>query len=112
MADRYALQEGTQVTLDAAGEGEVRIGPTGGPARWHVTGVILQTDRPGQAPIPRAQVWIDEQSARGTLGLSYDGSFAQGRCDLQVSRGQSLIVKWVGGQAGDIASVTVTGEKW
>jgi hypothetical protein len=116
MADpvRSTLNIGTTITLNASGAGTASIGPdTGrGPANWHVTGVILQTNRPGLSPIPRAVVYLDQQSASGTQGLSYDGSFAQGSCDLTLTRGQQIICVWSGGQSGDQASLTVTGEKW
>jgi hypothetical protein len=113
-ARRQALTVGGGAVLDASGNGTVELGPDSarGPATWHVDGVILQTDRPGQAPIPRAVVYLDNVAAERSQGLSYDGSFAQGRCDLTLTRGQKLIVQWTGGQAGDSASVTLTGEKW
>lgn len=116
MADpvRSTLNLGASVTLNASGAGTISLGPDSsrGPANWHVTGVIVQTSRPGQAPIPRVVVYLDTQDPSGTQGLSYDGSFAQGACDLNLSRGQSLICVWSGGQSGDTASFTVTGEKW
>lgn len=112
--DRYNLQQGATVVLDADGNGRISLGPSAsaGPATWHVTGVIVQTNRPGKAPVPRVQVWLDQDSAQGAQGLTYDGSFSQGRCDLTITRGQVVIVQWTGGQAGDIASCTVTGERW
>lgn len=113
-APRVRLTEAVQVVLDAAGAGTGRLGPGAGrgPANWRVDGVVLQTDRPGQAPIPRAVVYLDQTSPAGVQGLSYDGSFAQGACDITMARGQELICEWTGGLAGDIASMTVTGEKW
>lgn len=117
MADevsRTALTIGVQVTLDASGAGTVELGPDAsrGPAYWRVDGVILQTDRPGQAPVPRAVVYLDDAIAQNSQGLSYDGSFAQGRCDITLTRGQKLICQWSGGQSGDVATMTLTGEKW
>lgn len=111
---RSTLNIGTTIALDASGDGTATLGPDSsrGPANWNVTGVIVQTDRPGQSPIPRAVVYLDQQSASGTQGLSYDGSFAQGSCNLTLSRGQKLICVWSGGQSGDQASFTITGEKW
>jgi len=110
---RYNLTASATVTLNASGTGTVSIGPDAqGPATWEINGVILQTNRPGVAPIPRAQVYLDQAVAAASQGLSYDGSFAQGTCDLTIIRGQVLIVQWTGGQSGDQASVTVTGEKY
>jgi hypothetical protein len=108
------LQAGDTVTLDAAGGGTITLGPDSsrGPATWRITGVIVQTNRPGQSPIPRVQVYLDRVSPDASQGLSYDGSFAQGACDLTITRGQNLICVWAAGQAGDEASLTLTGEKW
>lgn len=108
------LQAAATVTLNASGAGTVSIGPDAarGPANWRVNGVILQTSRPGTAPIPRAQVYLDDQVPGQSQGLSYDGSFAQGACDITMTRGQKLICAWSGGQSGDVASMTLTGEKW
>lgn len=111
---RYRLSVADTVTLDASGSGTARKGPDGtrGPANWQVTGVILKTSRPGEAPIPRAEVYIDRISPECLQGITYDGSFAPGRCNFGIARGQTVIVVWSGGQVGDEASVTITGEKW
>jgi len=106
------LQLGRTVTLDSAGAGEIRLGPdVAGPPTWRVTGVILQTSRPGQAPVPRCEIYRDQTDAQGRQGLTYDGSFASGRCDLTLVRGQVLIARWTGGLPGDIAELTLTGDK-
>ena len=117
MADkpRPVLNAAVSVTLNASGAGTVELGPDNarGPANWRVTGVILLTNRPGVAPIPRAVVYQDDPSNPANVqGLSYDGSFAQGRCDITLTRGQKLICQWSAGQSGDRASMTLTGEKW
>lgn len=111
---RYRLNAAKTTTLDGSGGGRVTLGPDGvkGPANWQVSGVILKTDRPGEAPVPRAEVYIDRVSPECLQGITYDGSFATGRCDFGIARGQTVIVVWAGGQAGDEASVTITGEKW
>ena len=111
---RYRLNAADTVTFSASGGGTVRLGPAGvrGPANWQVTGVILKTSRPGEAPVPRAEVSIDRVSPECLQGITYDGSFAPGRCNFTIARGQVVIVVWSGGQSGDTASVTVTGEKW
>lgn len=112
--NRTTLNAGKVVTLNAAGGGTIELGPDAGrgPANWRVDGVILQTSRPGVAPIPRAVVYLDDPVAANTQGLSYDGSFAQGSCDITLTRGQKLVCVWAGGQSGDVASLTLTGEKW
>lgn len=111
---RYRLTAADTVTLDGSGGGTARLGPDNvrGPANWQVDGVILKTSRPGQAPVPRAEVYIDRVSPECLQGITYDGSFAPGRCNFTIARGQAVIVVWAGGQSGDTASVTITGEKW
>lgn len=112
---RSSLNKGLSTTLNAAGAGTVTLGPDQagrGPANWHVTGVILLSSRPGVAPIPRAVVYETSVDASHLQGLSYDGSFAQGVADLTLTRGQTLVCNWTGGQAGDVVSLTATGEKW
>lgn len=111
---RYRLNAADTVVLGASGGGTASIGPSGvrGPANWQVTGVILKTSRPGEAPVPRAEVYIDRVAPECLQGITYDGSFAPGRCNFTIARGQTVIVVWAGGDPGDQASVTLTGEKW
>ena len=93
--------------------GTVTLGPdqAAGPATWLIDGVILQTSRPGLAPVPRAQVFRGEATPANSQGLSYDGSFTQGPCRISLTRGELLIVVWTGGTAGDVATATLTGTK-
>jgi hypothetical protein len=104
----------TLATVNGVVTGSVSLGPqaSAGPANWQVDGVILQTSRPGVAPIPRCQVYLDTVQPGSSQGLTYDGSFDQGRTDIRVARGSQLIAVWTGGTAGDVASMTVTGVKY
>jgi len=112
------LQAGGSVTLATVSgvvTGRVTLGPDSqrDPKKtWRVDTVILKTSRPGTAPIPRAELYLDDPSNPGQLQfITYDGSFsnAGGSCVL-VGR-QNLIAVWTGGQAGDVASLTLTGTK-
>lgn len=107
------LSESASVTLDANGNGTAGLGPDSarGPATWDVSTVVIQTSRPAQAPIPRAQLYLDQVSPSQSQGLTYDGSFSQGGGSLTVTRGSTLYCVWTGGQAGDVATFTVTGTK-
>lgn len=104
---------GQTVTLDATGGGQIALGPASAPgsAAWHVTGIIVQTNRPGTSPIPRVQIYRDTIDPTNSLGLSYDGSFAQAQADEQVPNGSRLICVWAGGQSGDRATLTLSGER-
>jgi len=99
------------VVLNASGTGSVTIGPsvTGPRGQWNVTGLVAQTTRPGQAPIPRFQAYRNEANPQYSLGLTYDGSFASATADEVVLPGQTLVFVWSGGQSGDVATVVVTG---
>lgn len=113
---RAPLQVSKSVTLNASGTGQVSLAPddSRGPARWYVQGLVIQTNRPGVAPIPKAQVYLGPTASPAySLGLTYDGSFNQATSagGIVVNRGDSLIIQWTGGQAGDIATATITGEK-
>jgi hypothetical protein len=96
------------VALDASGNGSVSLGPDAsrGPATWTVDTVIWVTSRPGKAPIPRIVVATNTGDLKC---VSYDGSFGQGTGSAVLTRGQSLVATWTGGQAGDTATFTVSG---
>jgi hypothetical protein len=108
---RLALNEAGSTTLDASGGGRVELGPDSGAPYWNVTKMMVSTNRPGQAPIPKCFVYLDEESQRGKQGSTYDGSNDESDCDVDLTRGQHLIAVWTGGQPGDRASLSVTGWK-
>lgn len=106
----------TLATIGGVVTGSITLGPglnnDRGPATWNVTGVITKTNRPGASPIPRVEVFLDDVNDPGaSQGITYDGSFSQGPCDISMVRGQSLIAVWTGGTAGDIATFIVSGTK-
>jgi hypothetical protein len=112
MSTTLDLNTGTVGTLDASGAATLELGPDRGRPNWRVTTVLLKSSRPGEAPIPRAEVYLDSMDAGNRKGLTYDGSFASGACDIPVTRGQHLICQWTGGQAGDTVEFTINGEQW
>lgn len=117
MSDRPPLQAGSQVTLATVGgvvTGRIALGPDSqrGPAYWDVDTLIVKTSRPGLAPIPRVEVFLDDPGSPAQLQfLAYDGSFKNASGNCRVTRGQSLVAVWTGGTAGDIAYMTLTGSK-
>lgn len=113
MPDTINLTRGATGVLDGNGSAVLSIGPSAaGRQNWRVTSVLLKSSRPGQAPVPRAEVWLDSQDVNSQQGLTYDGSFASGHCDITLQRGQELICEWTGGQAGDSVQFTVCGVQW
>lgn len=101
------------VTFNATGGGTVSIGPQDYPGTqsWNVTGVIVKTTRPGVAPIPTIDFYLNQVAPANIFGSSYDGSRNQGPTDLVMNAGMRLFAVWAGGQVGDIGYVTVTGTR-
>ena len=110
---RSSLNIGRTVTLDASGGGTISLGPESAPgtSAWHITGVIVQTNRPGVSPIPRVQLYRDTATPENSIGLTHDGSFAQAVADEYFPNGSKIVCVWSGGQAGDRASITLNGER-
>jgi hypothetical protein len=98
--------------LDATGAATVVIGPDQGPANWHVTSLVFQTNRVNKAPVPRVQIYLDTVDPTNSLCVSSNGSWGQAVGDQTLSRGSHLVAVWTGGQAGDNATITVNGEMW
>lgn len=105
------LRASGRVVLNAAGTGTITLGPASqsGQPVWHVTGLVAQTSRPGLAPIPKLQVYLNSPTPDNSLGLTYDGSFTTAAADDVVTRGQTLVFVFTGGLAGDVANVTLSG---
>lgn len=107
------LTQGRSVTLDGTGSGTVELGPgvpNGGPPNWDVTSLVVTTNRVNRAPIPRVVVYLDSVAPGNILCVSPNGSFGQANGSQKLSRGSKLVAVWTGGQAGDIATLTVNGE--
>lgn len=109
------LTRGRSATLDATGSATIELGPgvpTGGPPNWRVTSLVTQTNRVNRAPIPRVSVYLDTVAPENVLCVSPNGSFGQANGNQELSRGSKLVAVWTGGQAGDVATLTVNGEMW
>jgi hypothetical protein len=107
------LQESASVVLDVNGYGHVSLSPGNhaGPAHWSIDGAVIQTSRPGLAPVPSCQLYLNSMQASASLGLTYDGSFKAAGGSMNLSLGDVLYAVWTGGQVGDVATLTVTGTK-
>jgi hypothetical protein len=112
MPDLSVSGSATLATVAGTVTGSVTLGPglnnDRGPASWHVTGVIVNSSRAGIAPIP--QLIITDET--GVIkGISYDGSFDSGACDIRMIRGQFLKATWTAGTVGDVVRMTLSGTK-
>jgi hypothetical protein len=112
VAGRQNLTKGLTKALDASGGATIELGPTTGPVHWQVTSLVTQTNRVNQAPIPRVSVYLDTVAPENVLCVSPNGSFGQANGNQELSRGSKLVAVWTGGQAGDLATLTVNGEMW
>lgn len=105
----------TLATVNGVVTGTVSVGPnqdTRGPAVWEIDTIIWKTSRPGVAPIPRIEVFIDDASNPSNYQMiDYDGSLGTAAGSCRLTRGQRLFAVWTGGTAGDVAQFTVTGIK-
>lgn len=107
------LQESASTVLDVNGAGMVAVGPAmqPGPAHWSIDGAVIQTSRPGLAPVPQCQLYLNSISPGSSLGLTYDGSFKAAGGSMILNLGDTLYAVWTAGGSGDTATLTVTGTK-
>jgi len=105
------LSRAGTVTLDGSGTGRVRLGPSVGPPTWQVTRVAVRTSRPGTPPVPRFTLYLDTEDGTGLIDQTYDGSADTTDLSVRVFKGGQLIGVWTGGQAGDVATMSVYGEQ-
>jgi hypothetical protein len=107
------LNVSASVVLNASGGGQVAIGPqnTPGTQSWNVSGILVKTSRPGVAPIPACDVYLDSVDPGSIVATMYDGSRNQGPGDQILVQGQRLIAVWAGGQSGDVATLVLSGTR-
>lgn len=105
------LNASERAVIGADGRARVELGPDVGPPYWTVTKVVVGTSRPGQAPVPSLDLYLDSEDANGWQDTTYDGSRDASEVSIEVKRGQHLIALWSGGQPGDVATLSVSGRK-
>lgn len=110
-SERQALNVSASTVLNASGGGRVELGPDRGVPYWNVTKYLVKTSRPGLAPVPACSVYVDFEDPDHEQDSTYDGSKDASDADIDLSRGQHIIAVWSGGQAGDTATLSLTGWK-
>lgn len=107
------LNASLSTVLNASGAGQVALGPQNAPGTqsWHVTGILVKTSRPGVAPVPACDVYLDSVDPGSIVATMYDGSRNQGPGIQDLVQGQRLIAVWAGGQVGDIATFVLSGTR-
>lgn len=101
------------VTLDASGNGVVRLAPTG--TKWKVesTSVKCAPVAPATAPVNEAQCRVYSDNIGDTF-IADNGTYAGSTGDTSdtvhyVEDGHALYFVWTGGDAGAVATVTING---
>lgn len=97
------------ITLDAAGNGEVRIGPEAF-RTWTITHLNVRTSQgPTVTPIPQVTVYLGAVTDGNILAQSWNGSRSTAYGSTVVQPSQPLIVRWENGVPGSTATVSVYG---
>lgn len=109
MTNLQLLRRSVQVTLNGAGAGTARIGPTFGPSVWHVTNAQVKTSQPGVGNIPQCVLYAVTQDDNGYIDTAYDGSADSCDIPFDLNLGQQAIAVWTGGNAGNLATLTLVG---
>ena len=102
------LKRTETVALNAAGDGEVILGPVPASRRWVLARLaVFCTD---DDPMPVASVYDGTASPGNLIDATYTG--AQDVSDmggLPLDQSEFLTVRWTGGQALAVATVRLTG---
>lgn len=93
-----------RVTLNAAGAGTIKLGPTSTRQTWHVTNAAVSVSSATNEPT--ATLYMSSRASQ--LGGTNTGS--NDSTDLDVTlRGGYIICDWAGGDAGAIATLSLQG---
>lgn len=117
MADTtLELSMSTSVTLDASGNGDIRIGPNSPFERWEVTvtNVGVQPVPPATSVVRVAKCDIlrgYSADSRNRIDGTYDGTLDTSTVSYTVYSGQVITVTFRGGDVGAVATVTLAGSR-
>jgi hypothetical protein len=100
------LAETYTTVLDGSGNGSVQFGPTRQRQKW-LPPLTVAVATSTSVKMPTAQLFLGNQPQGGTYTGAQD---ADDLPALTLYAGQILRVVWTGGDAGAIASATITGQ--
>lgn len=98
------LDVSATVTLDASGNGTVKLGPTSTRQTWHVTNAAVQVS--SNTLEPTANLYQNGLASK--LGGTYTGSNDSSDLDVTV-RGGFIMCVWTTGDAGAKATLFLQG---
>lgn len=99
------LAETYTTKLDGSGNGQVVFGPTRQRQKW-TPPLNVAVSTSSATNMPTAQLFLGNQPLGGTYTGSQDSDDLPA---LTLYAGQTLRVVWAGGDAGAVASATITG---
>lgn len=93
------------VTLNAAGNGTVRVGTFNPSQRWRITSASVRTST--NTLEPTANLYLGSRAS--FLGGTYTGSNDTTDLDVQLAN-STILCEWTGGDPGATATLYIRGE--
>lgn len=111
MTTEYNLNTFAQVTLDAAGDGQCQVTPSG-TERWRISRIAIVTNQDASlTTIPICSIYTDSVADANLYDATFTGSQDSTDADLTLEKGQPLIARWTDGIAGTIGTLSVFGKR-
>jgi hypothetical protein len=105
------LDTGGSVILDASGNGAIILRPSNAHQRWLVKNTVVQTNAPATSTVvPTCYVYVGGPTTNNAVDSTYTGNQDASDSVYDVPFGSFLTVQWLGGNAGDRASVSISGD--
>lgn len=106
MATATRLDTNGSVTLDALGNGNVRLAPRG--EKWEINRIFVACSTRNKEA--QCRIYINHIAPLNSIDGTYSGSSGD-TSDTQhyLEDGQALYVAWTGGDPNAVATVTVSG---
>ena len=111
MENTTRLDTGGRVILDSFGNGAIILRPSNAHQRWLVKNCVVQTNAPSTSiVIPNCYVYVGGATTNNAVDSTYTGNQDASDSTYDVPYGSYLTVQWLGGNPGDIASVSISGD--
>ena len=110
------LRESAVITLNGSGAGTAKLGPLSAREKWHPNNAAVSVTYTGTAPTNESQCTIlvgdnTIQRQRGTTFTGSSGDSTDGVSADTIRSGEFVWAVWTGGDAGQQATLVVTGTK-
>lgn len=104
----FPVDNNKSVTLDASGNGTVKVGPTNSGQLWHITRASVQVS--SNTKEPTANLWLGNKAK--FISGTYTGSNDTDDALNEYLGGTGYIMCiWTGGDPGATATLTIAGEQ-